>query len=48
MVMVIYHYVEIILRIIVTPNVSYNMYDHVRNYPGKLFNICIQTSINII
>ena len=42
MVMVIYHYVERILRIIVAPYFSYNMYDHEKYYPGEPVNIHIQ------
>ena len=48
MVMAIYHYVERICRILVTPNFSYNIYDHERYYPGESVNIHIQSLINII
>ena len=40
-VMVIYHYAEIIWRILVTPNFLYNIYDHEKYYPGELVNIQI-------
>ena len=46
--MVIYHYVEIIWRILVTPNFLYNIYNHEKNYPGEPANIHIQPLINII
>ena len=41
-VMAIFHYVERIWRIIVTPNFSYNIYDHGKYYPGEPVNIPIQ------
>ena len=47
-VMVIYHYVERIWIIVVTPNISYNIYDHDKYYPVKLVNIHIQSLINMI
>ena len=40
--MVIYHYVERIWRIIVTPNFVFNIYDHEKYYPGEPVNILIQ------
>ena len=45
--MIIYHYVKIIWRIIVTPIVSYNIYENERYYPGELVNRHIQPLINI-
>ena len=48
MVMVIYHYTERILRIIVTPNFLYNIYNNEKYYPGEPVNIHIQSLINII
>ena len=47
-VMVIYHYVERIWRILVTPNFPYNINDHEKYYPGEPVNIPIQLLINII
>ena len=41
-VMVVYHYVEEIFIILVTPS-FYNMYDHEKYYPGELVNILIQS-----
>ena len=46
--MVIYHYVERIWRIIVTPNYIYNIEDHEKYYPGEIINILIQSLIDII
>ena len=46
-VMVIYHYVERIWIILVTPNSSYNIYNN-ENFPGEQVNIHIQPLINII
>ena len=48
MVIIIYHYVERICRIIVTPNFLYNIYDHEKYYPGESVNIHIQSLINLI
>ena len=42
MVMVIYHYVERIWGILVTPNFLYNIYDNEIYYPGEPVNIHIQ------
>ena len=39
--MVIYHCIERIWTIIVTPNFLYNIYDHEKYYPGEPFNIHI-------
>ena len=47
-VMVIYHYVERICRIIVTPDFLYNIYDHEKDYPDEPVNIYIQSLINFI
>ena len=44
MLMVIYHYVE---RILVTPNFSYDIYDHEKYYSGEPVNINIQSFISI-
>ena len=46
--MVIYHYIEIIWRIIVTPKFSYNIYDHEKYYPGEPVNINMKSLINVI
>ena len=46
--MVIYHYIEIIWRIVVTPIFLYKIYDHEKYYPGEPVNIHIQSLINII
>ena len=46
--MAIYHYVERICRILVTPIFLYNKYDHENIYPGEPANIHIQSLINII
>ena len=46
--MVIYHYIERIWRILVTPNFLYNLYDHEKYYPGELVNIHIQSLMSII
>ena len=46
--MVIYHYVEIIWIIIITPNFLYDIYDHEKYYPGEPVNMHIQLLINII
>ena len=48
MVMVIYLYAEKIWRIPVTPDFSYNIYDHEKYYSGKPVYIHIQSLINII
>ena len=48
MVMVIYYYVEIIRRILVTPDFLYNIYDLKKYYPGEPVNTHIQSSINMI
>ena len=44
----IYHYVERIWRIIITPDFSYNIYNNEKYYPGEPVNIHIQSLINII
>ena len=44
----IYHYVEIIWIIIITPNFLYDIYDHEKYYPGEPVNMHIQLLINII
>ena len=46
--MVIYHNVDRIWIIIVTPNFLYNIYDQEKSYPGKAVNIHIHLLINII
>ena len=46
--MAIYHYVEIIWRILVIPNFLYNKYDNEKYYPGEPVNIHIQLLLNII
>ena len=46
--MVIYHYVERIWRIIVTPDILYNIYDHEKYYPDEPVNVHIQSLIHII
>ena len=48
MVMKIYHYVDTIWRIFVTPNFSYSRYNHEKYYPDELVNIHMQSLINII
>ena len=48
MVMVIYHYVEIIWRILITPDFLYNIYNYEKYYPGEPVNINIRSLINII
>ena len=40
-VMVIYHYVERIWRIIYPPDFTYKIYDHEKYYPGEPVNIHI-------
>ena len=47
-VMVIYHYVERIWRILVTPNFLHDIYDNEKYYPGEPVNINIQSLISII
>ena len=47
-VMVMYHYVERIWIIIVTPNFSYKIYNREKYFPGEPVNIHIQILINII
>ena len=47
-VMSIYHYIERIWRILVTPDFSYKKYDNEKYYPGEPVNIHIQSLINII
>ena len=47
MVMVIYHYFEIIWIILVTPNILYNIYNPEKYYPGEIGIIVIQSLINI-
>ena len=46
--MVIYHYVERISRILVTPDFVYNVYDHEKYYLGEPVNIHIQSLGNKI
>ena len=46
--MVIYHYVERIWRILVTPDFSYNIYYHESYYQCEPVNIHIQPLINMI
>ena len=46
--MIIYYYIERIWGILVTTDLSYNIYDHENNYPDKPLNIYIQSLINII
>ena len=46
--MVIYDYVEIIWRILVSPDFLYNIYDHEKYYLDEPVNIHIQSLINII
>ena len=48
MIMVIYHYVEINLRILVTPDFWYNIYDNEKYNPGEPVNTHIQSLINMI
>ena len=47
-VMVIYHYVERIWRILVTPNFPYHIYDHEKYYPGEPVNMYIKSLVNTI
>ena len=46
--MIIYHYVEIIWRILVTPDFLYNIYDNEKYYTVEPVNIRMQSLINII
>ena len=46
--MVIYHYVNIIWKILTTPNFWYNIYDHGINYPDEPVNIHIQPLTNTV
>ena len=46
--MVIYHYIERILRILVTPNFSYNIYDNEKYYMDETVNIHIKSFIKSI
>ena len=48
MVMLIYHYVDIIGEFLLPLFFSYNMYDHQKYYPGEPVNINIQSLINTI
>ena len=48
MVMVIYHYVEIIWRILVTPNFFISYIIEIQYYPGGPVNIHMQSLINFI
>ena len=48
MVMVIYHYVEIIWRIIVTPNSCLTYIIMNKDYPDEIVNINIQSLTNIM
>ena len=47
-VMVVYHYVDRIWIILVTPNFLHNIYDREKYYPGEPVNVYIQSLINII
>ena len=40
-VMVIYHYIERIWRILITPNFFYDIYDREKYYPGEPVNVHI-------
>ena len=46
--MIIYHYADIIWRIIITPDFLYNIYHNEISYPGETVNIHIQSLINMI
>ena len=46
--MEVYHYIETIWRIIVTPDFLYNIYDNEKYYPGGPINIHIKSLIDII
>ena len=46
--MVIYHYVERIWRVLVTPYFLHNIYDQEIIYPDEPVNIHLQPLINII
>ena len=46
-VMVTYHYVEIIWRFFVTPDFVYNIYDNEKYYTGEPVNIYTQSLINL-
>ena len=46
--MLIYDYVDIILRTLVNPNSLYNIYDNEKCYTGEPVNIHIQSLINMI
>ena len=48
MIMVIYHYAEIIWGILVTPNFCITCTIMKKYYPGELVNIHIQSLLNII
>ena len=48
MAMVIYHFFEIIWRILITTNFLYNIYDHEKYYTGEQVNKHIQSLINIV
>ena len=41
MVMLIYHYDDIIEELLITPIISYNIYDHQKHYLGEPVNIHI-------
>ena len=46
-VMLIYHYLEVMWRIVITTNFLYNIYNHEKYYPGETANIHLQYLINI-
>ena len=48
LVLVIYYYVDIIWRILITQYFLYNIYGHEKYYRGEPVNIHIQLLINII
>ena len=48
MAMVIYHYIERIWRILVTPTFVYNIYKNEKYYPGGPVNINVKSLIKII
>ena len=48
MVMVVYHYDEIIREILLPLIFLYNIYDHEKCYPGEPLNIHIQSLIDMI
>ena len=44
----IYHYIEIVRELLLTPIFLYNINDHEKCYPGEPVNINKQSLINII